>query len=130
MAVPDNILKKVKHPVELKPDLSRSRHICCVLLVLLFGVGVGIQAAPQRPVRWSDAQLQKAVADFGQAEISKSALRKLGEPHTLLRVAKLQRMTHKDEALHYYSAFTLAYFGKDYRRNLRALIYPIQLYET
>lgn len=115
------------------PASRQALSIFCSLVLLLLGSQAAVtgrtaarpEVRPQK--RWSDARLKQTLIDFGQDEIGPSTLRKLGEPAILSRVERLLRVTRTNNALHYYSAFTLAYFGRNYRRNVRVLTYPVEL---
>jgi hypothetical protein len=101
--------------------------LCCSLIPLLLGGQAAARTEGRPGKAWSEAQLKQVLVAFGQDNTSASTLRKLGQPAVLSRVAALQSTTPTGDALHYFTTFTLAYFGRDYQRNVRTLAYPVQL---
>jgi hypothetical protein len=112
----------------MTPTVKQALVLCCSLVPLLLGGPAAARTAARPGEVWSNAQLKRAVLDFGQDDIRAPTLRTLGQPSTLARVAALQRTARTDDALHYFTAFTLAYFGRSYRRNVRVLTYPVELF--
>lgn len=102
--------------------------LCCGFLPVLLGGRAAARPATRSGTVWPATRLKQAIVDFGQENIKETTLRRLGQPSTLARIAALQRTARTDDALHYFTTFTLAYFGSNYRRNLRVLTYPVELF--
>jgi hypothetical protein len=99
-------------------------------LSLLAATGRSSPAAPSH-LSLSDAQLKQIVQRFAHEDRAGAAraLRKGGLRQVLPRLARLQRRTPKDWDLSFELAFTLAYFGVDYQRNVRRLIALDELWD-
>src|SRR5438128_968470 len=76
---------------------------------------------PEPPV--SEARLKQIVKLFATEDEGKgaAALRKASLSQALPRLQRLQRKTPRNQELYIDLAFALAYFGVDYRRNVRRL---------
>src|SRR5207244_447982 len=87
-------------------------------------------AASLQSSTWPDAELKQAVRDFGSGKKGIVVFQRAGLSNVLPRLVRLQQQTPETSALYRYVTFTLAFLGKDYRRNVRQLIKPIVLYEA
>jgi hypothetical protein len=117
-----------KRAQSMMPRAKQALILCCSFVPLLLGGPAAARTAARRGKVWSNAHLKQVLIDFGQDNIGVPTLRTLGQPSTLARVAALQRTARTDDALHYFTAFTMAYFGRSYGRNVRVLTYPVELW--
>jgi hypothetical protein len=101
-----------------------------VLLVGTTGQQTDAVTGTRRGNAWSEAQLTQAVRDFVSGKANASAFQTTRLPMLLRQLVRLQQSTPETSPLYRDLTFTLAYLGKDYRRNVRRLIKPVVLYEA
>lgn len=78
----------------------------------------------------SHSRLKQLVMEFGMERRNDSVFRRAGLATVLPRLAEFQRSMPPETRLAYFTAFTLAYFRRDYGRNVERLTYCFELWDA